>query len=168
MIDKVFKYSKKLRNLDEGVLKLFKDIVVIGDEGELHEVPAIWATEEKATTNLFQENLGCEIDFKGTLQPSKLVLDRIKLPMISVCRSDIAMVGSEPHVKYKAVAYSFFREDMNQILEQVLLKFDNKKNCKLHSISNNEDNKEVMQLRVVKSLFDLVVEGIDGPVETHE
>jgi hypothetical protein len=166
--DRVFKYAKLLRKTDEGVKALFSDLVVVTEEGDAHKVPCLWATHEKLAAFVEQSNPTSELDLNGK---RKIVKDSIKLPVIGVYSNDITMSGSQPLVAYHVNIWTLFQEDMNQILEQIILKFDNKKNCKLVGISRNynEDNSgEEFSVRVLKSSLGLTVEGIGVPVETHE
>ncbi len=163
---KVFKYCKLLRKTDEAVKGLFDNLVVVTEEGDAHRVPCLWATHEKLATFVDQSNPTSELDLNGK---KKIVEDRIKLPIIGVYSNDIMMSGSQPLIMYTANIWTLFQEDMNQILEQVLLKFDNKKNCKLIGIARNYSYGDSdYSLKVLKSSFSLTVEGLGVPVETHE
>ena len=159
----VYKYSKKLRTTDEAVKALFNELVIIDEKGYTHLVPCLWANDEKIQC-LIGENISSE---DGT---QKLKTDIIKLPIIGVFSTDIYMVESTPVVSYMVSVYALFQEDMNQILEQIVLKFDNKKNCRLHTIARNYDGTDARapSLKILKSIFNITVEGIGVPVETHE
>jgi len=161
---KVYKYCKLLRKTDEAVKSLFSDLVVVNEEGDAHKVPCIWADYEK--TRAYLEQGSNELNLDGTLK----ITDKIKarLPLISVYSTDITMPASLPVVGYTVNIKTLFQEDMNQILEQIILKFDNKKNCKLAGVARNYSDGEVSQLRVLQSTFGITVEGIGVPVETHE
>ena len=163
--NRVYRYTKKLRKTDEGVVSLFKDIVVIDEQGAVHSVPCVWSNADKLQQTVLQENTSSELNLDGT---PKLRVDRVRLPMIGVYSNEIFMEGSTPTVAYCVTVWSLFQEDMNQILEQIILKFDNKKNCKLKSITRNHTAEDTLTIKVLQSMLTLTVEGIGVPVETHE
>jgi hypothetical protein len=148
----IYRYSKGIRACDEAVKDLFTGLVVIDDAGVSHPVPIIWATQERAVAAIIQDQVR---------KDSSLVVDRLKLPMMSIYSSDFSMnmnrytyhqainyfrdstgkPGLTQREKYERdtvfglargipidIAYSlniwtYFVEDMNQILEQIVLKF---------------------------------------------
>lgn len=71
----VYRYAKSLRGTDEACVDLFKDIVVLDEAGKAHQIPIIWATQEKAVAYIIQEN---------TRKDESLVVDRIRLPMLAI------------------------------------------------------------------------------------
>lgn len=73
--DVVYRYSKSLRGTDEAIVDLFRDIVVIDEDGKAHPIPIIWATQEKAVAVILQENVR---------KDESLVVDRIRLPMLAI------------------------------------------------------------------------------------
>lgn len=149
----VYRYSKALRGCDEAVMDMFRDLVVIDEQGKAHNVPIIWGTQEKAVAAIIQENVR---------KDNSLVVDRVKLPMLAIhssgesfdqsryvyhkavdyLRDDLGRPGFAIREKrhdrdtvfgvargipinkeYTLYAWSLYREDMNQIVEQVILKF---------------------------------------------
>jgi len=91
-----------LRKADRLVLDLFKNLVVINEEGICSQVPVIYGTKEKLRAAGY-----------------------VKLPSIALCRKDIHH-GTTPGtwlIDYELSVDSLFVEDMNQILEQILLPF---------------------------------------------
>ena len=53
----VYRYSKAIRGCDEAVMDLFRNIVVLDEDGKAHPVPIIWATQEKAVAAVLQQNV---------------------------------------------------------------------------------------------------------------
>ena len=91
----VYRYSKSLRACDEAVQDLFKNIVVIDEDGKAHPVPIIWATQEKAVAAIVQDNVR---------KDNSLVVDRIRLPMLAVYSNDLQFNQSR-YVYHKAIDY---------------------------------------------------------------
>ena len=148
----VYRYSKALRGTDEGVMDLFRNVVVINEEGKAINVPIIWATQERAVAAILQNNVR---------KDETLVVDRIKLPMLAISSTgyefDSARYtyhqalryvnayqgatdqtrhrfenkdtlfgvsrGIPINISYTMYAWTMQLEDMNQILEQIVSKF---------------------------------------------
>lgn len=148
----IYRYSKALRGTDEGVMDLFRNIVVIDEDGKAHQVPIIWATQERAVAAILQQNVR---------KDETLVVDRIKLPMLAISATGYefdanrytyhqalnyveAYTGNSPvkgakfanrdvlfgvsrgipiNITYKLYAWTMQLEDMNQIFEQIVTKF---------------------------------------------
>lgn len=148
----IYRYSKSVRATDEAVMDLFRDIVVIDEDGKAHPVPIMWATQERAVAAVVQENVR---------KDETLVVDRIRLPMLAISatgysinsarytyhkaasflreyRGKPTFTASEKYerdtvfgvtrgipldVEYTMYAWTMQLEDMNQILEQIVTKF---------------------------------------------
>lgn len=196
----IYRYSKALRGTDEAVMDLFKNLVVIDEDGKAHPVPIIWGTQEKAVAAIVQDNVR---------KDNSLVVDRIKLPILAISSTDYQfnqsryvyhraidyLRGSKDNkpgftysekyqkdtifgvakgmpvdVSYTLYAWTLYVEDMNQILEQIILKFSPvayikvrgvnwEVQVKLDSISNNLETEPGDQaIRVVKFMFNLTAE----------
>lgn len=91
----VYRYSRSIRGTDEGVKDLFRDIVVLDEAGKAHNVPIIWATQEKAVAYIVQEN---------TRKDESLVVDRIRLPMLAIHASEYNF-AQDRYVYHKAIDY---------------------------------------------------------------
>jgi len=150
----IYRYSKGIRGADEAAMDLFRNLVVIDEQGKAHSIPIIWATQEKAVAAVLQQNVR---------KDNSLVVDRIKLPILAIYSSDFSF-AQDRYVYHKAVnylrslrvdgkpgftaseiferdtvfgvargipldigyqlfAWTLYEEDMNQIVEQILLKF---------------------------------------------
>lgn len=194
-----YRYSQAIRACDEGTMDLFRNIIVIDENGLQHKVPIIWGTQEKAVAYVLQDNVR---------KDKTLVVDRIRLPILSIHQSDIQMNldhftysqartrGRRPDGKpaftidekferdtvfgvsrgipiditYTLNAWTLYIEDMNQILEQILLKFNHvayinvrginwEVIAKLNSIGNNIEVEPGDQaIRVIKYQFNITVE----------
>jgi hypothetical protein len=148
----IYRYSKSIRACDEAVMDLFRNLVIIDEDGKAHPVPIIWGTQERAVAAVVQENVR---------KDETLVVDRIKLPMLAISSTGFSMnmgrytyhqainfltnsegkpqfTTSEKYerdtvfgvargipldIEYTLYAWTLQLEDMNQILEQILTKF---------------------------------------------
>jgi hypothetical protein len=199
----IYRYSKAIRGADEALKDMFSDLVCIDEMGNTLPVPIIWGTQEKAVAAVLQSNVR---------QDSSLVVNRIKLPILSIYNSGIAFQqdryiyhkavdyfrnlrpdrkpglttrenrherdtifgvarGIPVDITYQLTAWTLYVEDMNQILEQVMLKFSPvayirvqgvhnwETIVKLDSIANNlETEPGDQQLRVIKFQFGMTAE----------
>lgn len=91
----VYRYAKSLRGNDEAMKKLFNDIVVEDESGKVHQIPIIWATQEKAVAYIMQEN---------ARKDDSLVVDRIRLPMLAIHSSDYGF-AQQRYTYHKAINY---------------------------------------------------------------
>jgi hypothetical protein len=150
----IYRHSKGIRGSNEGMLKLFNDIVVIDENGKAWPVPIIWGTQEKAVQFILADNVR---------KDDSLVVDRIRLPMLAIHNTDIQFDqtryiyhkaldymnryrpdrkpgftvnekferdtvfgvarGIPVNITYNVLAWTLYLEDMDQIVEQVMLKF---------------------------------------------
>ena len=148
----IYRYSKSIRGCDEAVMDLFRNLVIIDEDGKALPVPVIWATQERAVAAVVQDNVR---------KDDTLVVDRIKLPMLAISSTEFnfnqdrftyhqaisfmkdtdgkpAFYTSEKYkmdtvfgvargipidVGYTLYAWTMQLEDMNQILEQIVTKF---------------------------------------------
>jgi hypothetical protein len=149
----VYRYARSLRSCDEAVMDLFRNIVVLDEDGKAHQVPIIWATQERAVAAIVQQNVR---------KDDTLVVDRIRLPMLAISSTEYAidparytyhqalnflttLPGAKPsfteserferdtvfgvargipvNVGYTLYAWTMQLEDMNQVMEQILTKF---------------------------------------------
>jgi hypothetical protein len=153
----ITRYSQVLRACDQAMREMFSDLSVIDEDSVAHRVPITIAGPEKAVAFILQENVR---------KDNTLVVDRIRLPMLSlhnktditlnqsrylysravdyfrgpdgkpgwtgpgqVTRRDRGTVfgrtrGLPVDISYQLNAWTLYSEDMNQIIEQVFLKFD--------------------------------------------
>jgi hypothetical protein len=91
----VYRYAKSIRGTDEAVKDLFRDLVVIDENGKAHNVPIIWGTQERAVAYILQENMR---------KDESLVVDRIKLPMLAIHNSDFNF-NQDRYIYHKAIDY---------------------------------------------------------------
>ncbi len=195
----IYRYSKALRGCDEAVMDLFRNLVVIDEDGEAHPVPIIWATQERAVAAVVQENFR---------KDETNVVDRIRLPMLAISSTEFAFNqqrytyhkalnymnncegkpgftikekferdtifgvarGIPVDISYTLYAWTLYVEDMNQILEQIMLKFSPiayirvrgvswEVGVKLESVANNLNTEPGdKQLRVIKFQFNIKAE----------
>jgi hypothetical protein len=91
----LYRYAKSIRGTDEAMMDMFRDIVVIDEASKAHNVPIIWATQEKAVTWILQEN---------TRKDTSLVVDRIRVPILAIHSSDMSF-NQNRYIYHKAVDY---------------------------------------------------------------
>lgn len=91
----VYRYAKSLRGTDEAMKQMFEDVVVIDEMGKAHQIPIIWATQEKAVAWILQEN---------TRKDESLVVDRIRLPILAIHASEYNF-NQDRYVYHKAIDY---------------------------------------------------------------
>ena len=91
----VYRYAKSLRGADEAVMDLFRDIVVLDESGKAHQIPIIWATQEKAVAYVLQEN---------ARKDESLVVDRLRLPMLAISSTSYDF-NSDRYTYHKAIDY---------------------------------------------------------------
>lgn len=124
-----------LRKADRLVLDLFKNLVIINDEGISSKVPVIYGTREK---------LRARAEGTGGIK-------KIAMPIVAMCRKDIhqTLVPTKTTtwlLDYHVLIETLFQEDMNQILEQMFLHFspkvefedNNVKKLHLRNITSND------------------------------
>lgn len=160
--------KNKLKLCDEIVLEEFKELSIVNDKGESFLVPIVFETDEKAIMAFTMLN---ETNEDG------LVVDRIQLPYMNLYTVGYTPLESGGFtVNYCLHVYTVFVEDINQIVEQILVKFrptmitsklGYRLPITLESIANNLDPVEVQALkgfpkpekhiRIVKYEFNLVL-----------
>lgn len=128
--------SSKLNLCDQIVFEEFKNNLIVDDEGVAHKVPIILGTDEKA-----------EI---------AMVLPFMNLYLVEYVPCSPV---HEFSIQYKLNCYTLYVQDMNQVVEQILLKFTPscptsklgyKFPLELKKISNNLG----LEKRLVKYSFD--------------
>lgn len=148
----IYRYSKSIRGNDEAILDMFRDVVVIDEDGKAWPIPTVLGPPEKAVAAIVQDNVR---------KDETLVVDRIKLPVIAITQTGIdydlqrytyhkalnyfprpdgkpgltvkekyerdtvlgVARGIPINISYKVTAWTMYIEDMNQIIEQILTKF---------------------------------------------
>lgn len=149
----IYRYSKSIRGTDEAILDMFRNLVVIDEDGKAWPIPVVLGTPEKAVAAIVQDNVR---------KDETLVVDRIKLPMLAITQTGIdydverytyhkalnyfrreddnkpgftikekyqrdtvfgVAKGIPINIGYTITAWTMYQEDMNQIIEQVLTKF---------------------------------------------
>lgn len=148
----IYRYAKSLRGTDEAVMDVFRDIVVLDEDGKAIPVPIIWGTAERAVLAMVQENVR---------KDDTIVVDRLRLPMIAIVSRDYSFNqnrytyhqaidwlrdktgkpgfhesekfkrdtvfgvtrGIPIDVSYQLTFWTMYLEDANQILEQIVTKF---------------------------------------------
>lgn len=91
----IYRYSKSIRGTDEAMLDMFKNLVVIDEDGKAWPIPIILGTPEKAVAAIVQDNVR---------KDETLVVDRIKLPMLALTQTGIEY-DFERYTYHKALNY---------------------------------------------------------------
>lgn len=98
----LYRYGRSLYGTDEAMRDLFRDVVVIDEEGKAHNVPIFWGTQEQAVAAILQENVR---------QDNSLVVDRVRLPMMAIHPQDYQF-NQQRYIYHKAIDYlRDFRRD---------------------------------------------------------
>lgn len=91
----LYRYGKSIRGTDEAMKHMFSDLIVEDESGKAHQVPIIWATQEKAVAWALQEN---------TRKDESTVVDRIRLPMLAIYPSAYSF-NQKRYTYHKAIDY---------------------------------------------------------------
>jgi len=91
----VYRYAKSLEGNDQAVTDLFRNIVVIDDDGKAFPVPIMWGTQERAVAVILQDSVR---------KDNSLIVDQIKLPFMAVYSSDLQFNQSR-YVYHGAIDY---------------------------------------------------------------
>ena len=148
----LYRYSKSIRGTDEAMIDMFRNVVVIDEDGKAWPIPIMLGPPEKAVAAIVQDNVR---------KDETLVVNRIKLPMMALTQTNIEYDlnrytyhkaldflrnkdgkpgftisekynrdtvfgiarGIPVNIGYTLTCWTLYREDMNQILEQVMTKF---------------------------------------------
>jgi hypothetical protein len=148
----IYRYAKSLRGTDEAVMDLFRNIVVLDESGKAHPIPIMWGTQERAVAFLLQENTrkdntlvvdriklplmaihnsGYEFDQSRYTYHAAVDFIRDKSGKPSFYGSEKykndtvfgQTRGIPINISYTLSAWTLYVEDINQILEQIFLKF---------------------------------------------
>ena len=148
----VYRYSKAIRGCDEAMHDLFNNIVVLDEDGKAHKVPIIWGTQERAVAWMLQDNTKKDgslvvdrirlpmmaiyssgMDFDQTRYTYHKALDYMRGPdgkpgSYAKERFERDTVfgmakGIPVNKTYTLMVWTMYMEDVDQILEQIVLKF---------------------------------------------
>lgn len=203
----LYRYSKSIRGTDEALLDMFNNVVVIDEDGKAWPIPVVLGTPEKAVAAIVQDNVRKDetlvvdrlklpliaitqtsIDYDLERYTYHKAINYYRgsdnKPGITLKekydRDTILGVakGVPINIGYTITAWTMYREDMNQILEQIITKFSHAAYIrvtgvpweiivKLDSIANNNDYEPGDQaIRVIKYEFNLTAQTyIPQPIE---
>jgi hypothetical protein len=148
----IYRYSKAIRGCDEAMVDLFNNVVVLDEDGKAHKVPIIWGTQERAVAWMLQDNTKKDgslvvdrirlpmmaiyssgIEFDQTRYTYHKALDYLRDDagrpgMYAKERYEKDTVfgmarGLPVNKTYTLMVWTMYMEDVDQILEQVILKF---------------------------------------------
>lgn len=194
----LYRYSRSIRGTDEAMLDMFNNVVVIDEDGKAWPIPVMLGPPEKAVAAIVQDNVRKDetlvvdrlklplialsqtsIDYdleRYTYHKAINYFLRDNKPSLTMKEkyekdTVFGMARGIPiNIGYTVTAWTMYREDMNQILEQILSKFSqaayiNVKGVpweiivKLDSVANNLDVEPGDQaIRVIKFEFNMTVQ----------
>lgn len=203
----LYRYSKGIRGTDEAILDLFSNVCVIDEDAKAWAIPIILGPPEKAVAAVVQTNVRKDetlvvdrlklpllaltqkgVDYDLNRYTYHMAINRFpredgKPGLVMKEKYDRDTVfgvarGIPVNISYTLTAWTKYREDMNQILEQILTKFSHtayirvtgvpwEVMVKLDSIANNINNevgdKDIM---VIKYEFNITTQTyIPQPLE---
>jgi hypothetical protein len=149
-----------LRRCNEGMMSFFDDVAVVDHKGNTHNVPILYGTVEKAKDWGFQLS-------DAFLDPKDLkmffLLQRFPLLCLELVESDFE--SENPKLTYHLHALATLQEDMNQVVEQVMLKFSvERKHYKLESVISGEEI-NTHSCKIKHWNFIVTLEGLGAEVE---
>jgi hypothetical protein len=197
--DTLYRYSKAMRGCDEAMLDMFRNVVVIDEDGKAWPIPILLGPPEKAVAAIVQDNVR---------KDETLVVNRLRLPMLALTQTSIdydlnrytyhqalnlmrgrdgkpgltisekynrdtvfgVARGIPVNIGYTLTAWTTYREDMNQMVEQIISKFSHlayirvtgvpwETVVKLESIANNINNEPGDKaIRIIKFEFNMVAQ----------
>lgn len=197
--DVLYRYSRSIRGTDEAMLDMFGNVVVMDEDGKAWPIPCVLGPPEKAVAAIVQDNVrkdetlvvdriklplmaisqtSIDYDFERYVyhkalnyfprpdgKPGLTVSEKYERDTVfGVAR------GIPINIGYTVTAWSMYREDMNQIIEQIYLKFSQAAYIrvkgvpweiivKLDSTANNMDLEPGdMAIRVIKYEFNMTVQ----------
>lgn len=202
----LYRYSKSIRGTDEAMLDMFNNVVVIDEDGKAWPIPVLLGPPEKAVAAIVQDNVRKdETLVVDRLKLPLLALTQTNIDYdlerytyhkaINLFRKDgkpgltigekynkdtvFGLARGVPiNIGYAITAWTMYREDMNQIVEQILTKFSHAAYIrvkgvpwevivKLDSVANNLDSEPGDQaIRVIKYEFNMTAQTyIPQPIE---
>jgi len=197
--DTLYRYSKAMRGCDEAMLDMYRNVVVIDEDGKAWPIPILLGPPEKAVAAIVQDNVR---------KDETLVVNRLRLPMLALTQTSIdydlnrytyhqalnlmrgrdgkpgltisekynrdtvfgVARGIPVNIGYTLTAWTTYREDMNQMVEQIISKFSHlayirvtgvpwETVVKLESIANNINNEPGDKaIRIIKFEFNMVAQ----------
>lgn len=192
----IYRYSKGMRNSHNAMVDLFRNIIVIDESGKNHNVPIIWGSQERAVAAITQKQVRKDgvveriplptmaiINTSYQFQPNRYIYhaaidwqrdngknfgftrgERYKKDTVFGTARGIPI-----NIGYRLYAWTLYEEDMNQITEQIILKFSPiayirvrgvgwEIGVTLDSIGVNENIDPGTSDRVIKYEFDFTAE----------
>lgn len=138
---------------DESLMLVFNDLKVThSGESKLTAIPCMWASGDDL--------------WNLVLQNKKNTPNLMRLIYVGLNSGDIRIYINKALVEYSLVVLTYSRDLTNQILDQIIAKFDNTKNCKLVNVKRTVEEND--GFKVYKSVVSLTVAGIGVPVETRK
>jgi len=198
------RYSKAIRGCDEAVTDLFRDIIVFDENGKEHPVPIIFGPQEKAVAAIVQDNVRKDntlvvdrirLPFMAIHQ-NDMQFNQDRYTYSAAKRwSRSNYVNENKHrgtlfgvtrgipvdISYSLWIWTLYIEDMNQIAEQIFLKFNPCAYINIRGVhweiivkfESSGNNTEVapgdQAIRIIKMQFNMLAESyIPQPIERRK
>lgn len=203
----IYRYSKSIRGTDEAMIDMFRTVTVLDEDGKAWPIPVLLGPPEKAVAAIVQDNVRKDetlvvdrlklpmlaitqtsVDYDlnrftyhkavnyfrdSTGKPGLTLKEKYNRDTV------LGLARGVPiNIGYTITAWTMYREDMNQILEQILSKFSHTAYIrvtgvpwevivKLDSIANNiEAEPGDKNVEIVKYEFNMTAETyIPQPIE---
>ena len=91
----IYRYAKGIRHADMAMKDMFSNLVVLDTNGKAFGVPIIYGSQERAVAAIMFDNVR---------KDNSLVVDRIRLPLLSIYQSGI-QYSQDRYTYHKAVDY---------------------------------------------------------------
>ena len=195
----LYRYSKSIRGTDEAMLDMFRTVVVIDEDGKAWPIPIMLGPPEKAVAAIVQDNVRKDetlvvnriklpmmaltqtnIEYDVNRYTYHKALDFLRgrdgKPGFTIGekydRDTVFGIarGIPVNIGYTLTCWTLYREDMNQIIEQVMTKFSQlayiqvtgirwEVPVKLDSVANNLNAEPGNQaIRVIKYEFNMTAQ----------
>ncbi len=153
--DEKYKYSKFIKKCDEATMNEFRNLVLIDEEGDDWTVPVVWGNDELANTAMERRT-------SLIAMVSDFVKDKIHLPLVNIYNDGLGVFDNKIHISYCMTVNALYREDMNQLIEQVIHRFNPTLKravgeYKIDGIMNNVNEHEVKMVKVNKYKFNFTL-----------
>ncbi len=136
-----------VKKKEQTILDSLKQIVVFDEDANIYPVDAIFGSYERVES--FVINSAEDDGFYFQVAEDA---EDMRLPVIGVTTHEIG----PNHVKMRGLILAAYREDLNQIIEQLYKTVDNENNIKVSNVKVN--NKIVNKCSLVSGEFDIQID----------
>lgn len=100
----IYRYARSFRSNNEAMIDLFRNIIVLDEDGKSHIVPIIFGSQEKAVAMLLQSNVR---------KDATLVVNRIALPIMAIYPTGYSL-DMERYTYHQARSLLHWLDPLNQ------------------------------------------------------